>query len=154
MDTSENLWQTMQRAPCVFRVASLLCPMRIRSRTSLKRLNTTQERAAQAEKDAARYRERLPYPRKTLVTSYSCCPRRQPFLYEILSFSEDALHSLCCRLCCEPTGVWVMSVPLNATAVCAELLRVCVCFLPIHSGHQVRWTYQPGSHRRKVTQDF
>ena len=31
---------------------------------------------------------------------------------------------------------------------------VCVCFLPIHSGHEVRWTYQPGSHRRKVTQDF
>ena len=31
---------------------------------------------------------------------------------------------------------------------------VCVCFLPIHSGHQVRWTYQPGSHERKVTQDF
>ena len=31
---------------------------------------------------------------------------------------------------------------------------VCVCFLPIHSGHQVRWTYQPGSHRRKVAQDF
>ena len=31
---------------------------------------------------------------------------------------------------------------------------VCVCFLPIHSGHQVRWTYQPRSHRRKVTQDF
>ena len=29
-----------------------------------------------------------------------------------------------------------------------------MCFLPIHSGHQVRWTYQPGSHRRKVTQDF
>ena len=22
-----------------------------------------------------------------------------------------------------------------------------MCFLPIHSGHQVRWTYQPGSHR-------
>ena len=21
---------------------------------------------------------------------------------------------------------------------------VCVCFLPINSGHQVRWTYQPG----------
>ena len=30
---------------------------------------------------------------------------------------------------------------------------VCVCYLPIHSGHQVCWTYQPGSHR-KVTQDF
>ena len=33
-------------------------------------------------------------------------------------------------------------------------INVCVCFLPIHSGHQVRWTYQSGSHRRKVTQDF
>ena len=31
---------------------------------------------------------------------------------------------------------------------------VCVCFLPIHPGHQVPWTYQTGSHRRKVTQDF
>ena len=31
---------------------------------------------------------------------------------------------------------------------------MCVCFLPVHSGHQVRRTYQPGSHRRKVTQDF
>ena len=29
-----------------------------------------------------------------------------------------------------------------------------VCFLPIQSGHQVRWAYEPGSHRRKVTQDF
>ena len=33
-------------------------------------------------------------------------------------------------------------------------LCLCVCFLPIHSGHQVRWTYPPGSHRRKVTKDF
>ena len=24
----------------------------------------------------------------------------------------------------------------------------------VHSGHQVRWTYQPGPHRRKATQDF
>ena len=39
--------------------------------------------------------------------------------------------------------------PLTQTRVVA----MCVlCFLPIHSGHQ--WTYQPGSHRRKVTQDF
>ena len=38
----------------------------------------------------------------------------------------------------------------------STLLTLCVfvCFLPIDSGHQVRWTYQPGSHRRKVTQDF
>ena len=32
--------------------------------------------------------------------------------------------------------------------------QLSVRFLSIHSGHQVRWTYQPGSHRRKVTQDF
>ena len=24
-----------------------------------------------------------------------------------------------------------------------------MCFLPIHSGHQVRWTDQPGSHRQE-----
>ena len=29
-----------------------------------------------------------------------------------------------------------------------------VIHLEVDSGHQVRWTYQPGSHRRKVTQDF
>ena len=44
------------------------------------------------------------------------------------------------------------------TAGKAETLSVCVCvcvcFLLINSGHQVRWTYQPGSHRRNVTQDF
>ena len=28
-----------------------------------------------------------------------------------------------------------------------------MCFLPIHSGHQVRWTYQSGSHRRKVVRE-
>ena len=48
------------------------------------------------------------------------------------------------------------ALALERTLQCGGglLRRVCVCFLPIHSGHQVRWTYQPGSHRRKVTQDF
>ena len=37
----------------------------------------------------------------------------------------------------------------------ASFVCLCVvCFLPIHSGHEVRWTYQPGSQRRRVTQDF
>ena len=42
------------------------------------------------------------------------------------------------------------------TNQCTYMLSylVCVYFLPIISGHQVRWTYQPGSHRRKVTEDF
>ena len=44
----------------------------------------------------------------------------------------------------------------NSNSFCKDYntMRVCVCFLPINSGHQVRWTYQPGSHRRKVTHDF
>ena len=46
------------------------------------------------------------------------------------------------------------SIAAGSFVVHREVFResVCVCFLPIHSGHQ--WTYQPGSHRRKVTQDF
>ena len=41
----------------------------------------------------------------------------------------------------------------NVNPACGHK-EVCVCFLPIHSGHQVRWTYQLWWHRRKVTQDF
>ena len=43
---------------------------------------------------------------------------------------------------------------LHVEIISRKVEYVCVCFPPIHSGHQVRWTYQPGSHRRKVTQDF
>ena len=46
--------------------------------------------------------------------------------------------------------------PVFVLVLCVYHCTVCtvlVCFLPIHSGHQVRWTYQPGSHRRKVTQE-
>ena len=46
------------------------------------------------------------------------------------------------------------AVMCNLINIHTTYTHVCVCFLPIHSGHQVRWTYQPGSHRRKVTQDF
>ena len=46
-------------------------------------------------------------------------------------------------------GVEHRILVINIHPVC-----VCVCFLPIYSARQVRWMYQPGSHRRKVTQDF
>ena len=42
----------------------------------------------------------------------------------------------------------------GSSHICSILIDVCACFLPIYSGRQVRWMYQPGSHRRKVTQDF
>ena len=50
------------------------------------------------------------------------------------------------------TALYSMRVPPASFAI--EQDCVCVCSLPIYSGHQLRWTYQPGSHRRKVTQDF
>ena len=60
------------------------------------------------------------------------------------------------RLPTEPPGrpysCYIMTIH---TSRLLYITLCCVCFLPIHSGHQVRWTYQPGSHRRKVTQqDF
>ena len=53
----------------------------------------------------------------------------------------------------------ILSLRIFCTAVFSRCksspATVCVlCFLPMRSGHRVRWTYQQGSHRRKVTQDF
>ena len=44
----------------------------------------------------------------------------------------------------------VSSIPANGIFPTV----VCVCFLPIHSGHQVRWTYQPGSHKISRASSF
>ena len=67
---------------------------------------------------------------------YITCSSSQTF------FIENILRNRICN-------------PLNrAESSSFECVCVCVCFLPIYTGHQVRWTYQPGSYRRKVTQDF
>ena len=42
------------------------------------------------------------------------------------------------------------TVPFSTILSTCPLHSMCVCFLPIHSGHQVRWTYQPGSHRISI----
>ena len=52
--TVQQAVPTMQRAPSVFRVASSVCPMRVRSRSVLKRLNAKQFRETQAARDEAR----------------------------------------------------------------------------------------------------
>ena len=87
-------------------------------------------------------------------------PRRRPSIYlnrhtpsgqsrahRVTQLRTDGVH------CRESAGTG----PVNLKVVpdeCSLGKSPCVCFLPIHSGHQVCWTYQPGSHRRKVTQDF
>ena len=43
---------------------------------------------------------------------------------------------------------------ITSSGIVFYCLKKNCFFLPIHSGHQVRWTYQPGSHRRKVKEDF
>ena len=70
----------------------------------------------------------------------------------LLRASQRNILSATYYLNCTPTK---HAAVVNTTAQDLHVYpSVCVCFLPIHSGHQVRWTYQPGSHRRKVTQDF
>ena len=51
--------------------------------------------------------------------------------------------------------VFTVGIDLKRSGhICSIQIDVCVCFLPIYSGYQDRWIYQPGSHRRKVTQGF
>ena len=46
------------------------------------------------------------------------------------------------------------SMPLALILAREDQWYLCVCvFFPIFSGRQVRWMYQPESHRRKVTQN-
>ena len=90
-------------------------------------------------------------------------PRRRPFIYlnppyAIGSVPSISGHAIAYRWrslprvgrhrASKPQGSSERVLPWHVT------MCLCVCFLPIHSGHQVRWTYQPGSHRRKVPQDF
>ena len=41
----------------------------------------------------------------------------------------------------------LLSIPQSGGKNTVLFFLCFVCFLPIHSRHQVRWTYQPGSHR-------
>ena len=44
--------------------------------------------------------------------------------------------------------------PDHSRQIFAANIVVCVRVFPVYSERQIRWTYQPGSHRRKVAQDF
>ena len=92
-------------------------------------------------------------------------PRRRPYFYfnrhtpsgqsRVYRVTQSRTDDVHCRESAGTGPVNLKVVP-NGAALAGHHgpINVCVCFLPIHSGHQVRWTYQPGSHRRKVTQDF
>ena len=45
------------------------------------------------------------------------------------------------------TSGWIFDISLCKNLIRKSIMMCFLCFLPIHSGHQVRWTYQPGSHR-------
>ena len=76
-------------------------------------------------------------------------PSGQSRVYRVTQLRTDGVH------CRESAGTGPVNLKVAPNECClGRSPCVCVCFLPIHSGHQVRWTYQPGSHRRKVTQDF
>ena len=47
------------------------------------------------------------------------------------------------------TDVTSLTKLVNIFSFRVVCVCVCVFFLPNHSGHQVRWTYQPGSHRQE-----
>ena len=90
--------------------------------------------------------------------------KRHEVIY-ILNFVFVHLEFFGTRLCCSCDArnifVFLYSVFVFQSLIIRFYILVfcifryvCGCFLPIHSGHQNRWTYQPGSHRRKVTQDF
>ena len=68
-----------------------------------------------------------------------------PQRYYHLGTRLNAMKRLC--ICSLQSHLNVLTFP-PLTGGCSGGL------LPIHSGNQVRWTYQPGSHRREVTQDF
>ena len=50
--------------------------------------------------------------------------------------------------------ITIISLRIFPSLPGSRLVCACVCILPLYSGRQVRWMYQPGSHKRKVTQDF
>ena len=80
---------------------------------------------------------------------------RQDFSYIYHRSKKLSFYSLmqaAGRHCSLIITLYSSSHPVCAVTKKVTRTSVCVCFLPIHSGHQVRWTYQPGSHRRKVTQ--
>ena len=72
---------------------------------------------------------------------------RWAFLFSFFSFSVRKIPFAGIELTSQRVKGYMVPLSYRGDRQC-----VCVCFLPIHSGHQVRWTYQPGSHRRKVTQ--
>ena len=84
-----------------------------------------------------------------LQTTYS--KRQLIIYYTILPFFCLVLYNSSCRRtrtrsACSvsgPSGITCAHLERRQSRACVCVCVLCVCF-PIHSGHQVRWTYQPG----------
>ena len=78
-------------------------------------------------------------------------PSDQSRVYQVTQLRPDDVH---CRESAGPGPVVSKIVPVTGVALADHYGPIHMCFLPIYSRRQVRWMYQPGSRRRKVTQDF
>ena len=80
-------------------------------------------------------------------------PRRRPFIYlirhtpsdqsrvyRVTQLRTEGVH--CCRESAGTGPVKLKVVPVTSAALASHHGPIDMCFLPIHSGHQVRWTYQ------------
>ena len=93
-------------------------------------------------------------PKSTAAVAWQACAARRP--------TRMTLLLLCSLKMSVPLLLNYYGMPVRRLILYyifilhswANFLVRCMCFLPIYSVHQAFWTYHPGSHRRKVTQDF
>ena len=94
-------------------------------------------------------------PSRVVGGVFLCCAKGRIFLGNFASLLKPSTYSTKVR---HGFRYEMVTVKMLMSTFCFTELpyysSVCVCFLAIYSGHQIRWTYQPRAHRRKVTQDF
>ena len=89
-----------------------------------------------------------------MVHEYTVVP---PCTLRLHLLQKDPTTVLCTTVhyYCSTDSSRVLVAPRPLGRRNCRLICVCGCgCFPTYSGRAVRWMYQPGSHRRKVAQDF